>query len=159
MCCRFFLGGGLADLILWKKNMSASWWCLATSYAIVFGNIPNFAQACESNWKLDRVFLYLCPCARARVCFSGVWDLAITKPDLLGSDLLFFTSPTYQPPASVAVKRNGWYFRGELLFPFLAPVFFFILTCCDRARIHHRWAGAWQTSFERLPHFVPAMFF
>lgn len=115
--------------------LSALWWCLATSYAIVFGNIPNFAQACESNWKLDRVFLYLCPCvcarvcvcARARVCFSGVWDLAITKPDLLGSDLLFFTSPTYQPPASVAVKRNGWYFRGELLFPFLAPVFFYFI--------------------------------
>lgn len=60
------------------------------------------------------------------VIFSQcVWYPAISKPDLLGSDLLFFTSPTYQPPASVAVKRNGWYFRGELLFPFLASIFYF----------------------------------
>lgn len=58
--------------------------------------------------------------------FSCMWDLAIRKSDQLGNinDLLFFTSPTYQPPASVAVKRNGWYFRGELLFPFLASIFF-----------------------------------
>lgn len=76
----------------------------------------------ESTTVFFSICARVCVCARA--CFSGVWDLAITKPDLLGSDLLFFTSPTYQPPASVAVKRNGWYFRGELLFPFLAPVFF-----------------------------------
>lgn len=101
--------------------LSASWWCLATSCAIVFGNIPNFAQACESSWKLDCVFS-VCACF---FFFSCVWDPAITKPDLLGSDLLFFTSPTYQPPASVAVNRNGWYLRGELLFPFLAPMFLF----------------------------------
>lgn len=63
-------------------------------------------------------FVYFILC----VCGGGA---AIRKPDLLGSDLLFFTSPTYQPPASVAVKRNGWYFRGELLFPFLASIFLF----------------------------------
>lgn len=63
------------------------------------------------------------------IFFPCVWYPAIRNPDLLGSDLLFFTSPTYQPPASVSLgggyKRNGWYFRGELLFPFLASIFYF----------------------------------
>lgn len=69
------------------------------------------------------------------VPFPLVWEPAIRKAHVLGSDLLFLfvlTSPTYQPPAPVAVKRNGWYFRGELLFPFLASFFsfsFLISTC------------------------------
>lgn len=162
MCCRFFWGG-LADLILWKKTCCLHYggvWLhhMQLSLATFLTSLRRVNQT-ESSTVFFSICARVCVCARARVCFSGVWDRAITKPDLLGSDLLFFTSPTYQPPASVAVKRNGWYFRGELLFPFLAPVFFFILSCCDRARIHHRWAGTWQTSFERLPHLVPAMFF
>lgn len=35
----------------------------------------------------------------------------------LSSDLLLFTSPTSQPPASVAVKGNGWHFRAVLSIP------------------------------------------
>lgn len=41
------------------------------------------------------------------------------KALVFGGDLLFFTSPTSQPPASMAVHRTGWYFRRGL-FPFLA---------------------------------------
>lgn len=121
----------LNSLLLWISGLMRSvlWkiWCLHHGgvwvhyvNAFVFGTIPNFAEACDSSWKLGCVFsvcaCYFVPC---------VWDPAIRKPYQLGSDLLFFTSPTYQPPASVAVKRNGWYFRGELLFPFLASIFYF----------------------------------
>lgn len=41
---------------------------------------------------------------------------------VLHGDLLF-TSPTNQPPASVAVMINERYFGGERLFPFLASPF------------------------------------
>lgn len=97
------------------------WLTLHHVNAFVFGNNPNLVRACESSWKLGCIF------SIRACCFFPpcVWDPAIRKSDLLGSDLLFFTSPTYQPPASVAVKRNGWYFRGELLFPFLASIFYF----------------------------------
>lgn len=37
------------------------------------------------------------------IFFPCVWDPAIRKPDPLSTDLLFITSPTNQPPASVAV--------------------------------------------------------
>lgn len=57
--------------------------------------------------------------------FPCVWDPAIRNPDLLLVTCCSSPPPTYQPPASVAVKRNGWYFRGELLFPFLASIFYF----------------------------------
>lgn len=114
---------GQMRLRLWKI------WCLHHGgvwlhhvNAFVFGNIPNFAQACESSWNLGRVFS-MCAC--------------YVFPDLLGSDLLFFTSPTYQPPVSVAVKRNGWYFRGELVFPFIASIFYFNVSECE----YHCWAG------------------
>lgn len=96
------------DLVM----LSGLWWCLATSCAVVFDSVPNFASRvnqAESSTGFSLCLLFF---------FSCVCDPAITKPDLLGSDLLFFTSPTYQPTASAAAKRNEWYFRGELLFPF-----------------------------------------
>lgn len=64
--------------------------CLATSCVIVFGNIPNLAQACECNWKLGCV---LSGCVFF-LCGGFVW-------------YLIFTSPTHQPPAAVAAQRNG----------------------------------------------------
>lgn len=63
---------------------------LATSCVIVFGSIPNFAQACECIWKLGCV---LSGCVFF-LCGGFVW-------------YLIFTSPTHQPPAAVAAQRNG----------------------------------------------------
>lgn len=127
MCCRF--GGGISRFNFVKKTCClhhGGVWLhhMQLSLATFLTSLRRVNQT-ESSTVFFSICARVCACARACVYFSGVWDLAITKPDLLGSDLLFFTSPTYQPPASVAVKRNGWYFRGELLFPFLAPVFFF----------------------------------
>lgn len=95
--------------------------------AFVSGCVPNFVQACESGSKeLGRVSLLL--------LLSFLFGPCYVIPNLLGSDLLFFTSPhPTNPPASVAVSRNGWYFRGELLFPFLASIF--ISMCVQGASI------------------------
>lgn len=129
---------GLIGLLLrkiWCLHHGGVW--LHHVNAFFCGNIPNFAQACESSWNVDRVFsVFAC------------YVFFFFSPDPLGSDLLFFTSPTYQPPVSVAVKRNGWYFRGELVFPFLASIFYFNVSKCE----YHCWAWMQQlqvsTNFE-----------
>lgn len=58
------------------------------------------------------------------------WTFSISIANIANSlkgDLLFFnltpTSPMNQPPSSSAAMRNGWYFWGELAFPFLASIF------------------------------------
>lgn len=111
---------GLIDLVMWKT-------CLHHGGVWLHHVQLSLATFLTSLRRVNQVRSSTVFSLYVRVIFSCVWDTAITKPDLLGSDLLFFTSPTYQPPASVAVKRNGWYFRGELLF--LVAIICFILTC------------------------------
>lgn len=102
---------GLTGLLLWKNMVSASWW--------VFGYIMlMYSSVATFPTSLRRVNQ-----AEMSIAFSLCLLVMFFFPDPLGSDLLFFSSPTYQPPVSVAVKKNGWYFRGELVFPFLASIF------------------------------------
>lgn len=127
---------GLIDLVMWKT-------CLHHGGVWLHHVQLSLATFLTSLRRVNQVRSSTVFSLYVRVIFSCVWDTAITKPDLLGSDLLFFTSPTYQPPASVAVKRNGWYFRGELLFPIIATICF-ILTC-ELVRKTHCWARIWRS--------------
>lgn len=139
LCCGIQKKKKKIRLILWEKY--------GVCIMVVFGYMVllhlSLATFLTSLRRVNR--------AETRLCFfffflfvlvilSCVWDPAFRKPDLLGSDLLFFTSPTFQSPASVAVKRNGWYFRGELLFPFLATIFYLNVWKCECHCSNHKFS-------------------
>lgn len=81
-----------------------------SSLAAVQTSLMRVNQA-ESPLGFSRLVRFVC--FRARACmWAPVIGTRSSPP------------PATNPPVSVAVKRNGWYFRGEFLFPFLASIFY-----------------------------------
>lgn len=85
-----------------------------------------------------------------------MWHLAVRKSRAAGVVTCCSSPPpTYQPPASVAVKRNGWYFRRGALVSFFSLHFLF-----QRVKQHCR-AGMWQSQVSiqvQLPRNAAALF-